>query len=107
MKLKQLILPVAFFAMATHLLATDIDSSFSLKWNNLSWGSGGLIPAGPPWNMVGPYDFDDDGFGDFIVASSYAGQFCNGVYHYEATNHDSVDLQWVYTFYDLSCTYDA
>ena len=107
MKLKQLILPVAFFAMATHLLATDIDSSFSLKWNNLSWGSGGLIPAGPPWNMVGPYDFDDDGFGDFIVASSYAGQFCNGVYHYEATNNDSVDLQWVYTFYDLSCTYDA
>ena len=107
MKLKQLILPVAIFAMGTHLLATDIDSSFSLKWNNLSWGSGGLIPAGPPWNMVGPYDFDDDGFGDFIVASSYAGQFCNGVYHYEATNNDSVDLQWVYTFYDLSCTYDA
>ena len=107
MKLKQLMLPVAYFAMATHLLATEIDSSYSLKWNNPSWGSGGLIPAGPPWNMVGPYDFDGDGFGDFIVASSYAGQFCNGVYHYEATNNDSIDLQWVYTFYDLSCTYDA
>ena len=107
MKLKQLILYVAYLTITMDLLATEIDSSYSLKWNNISWGSGGLIPAGPPWNMVGPYDFDSDGFGDFIVASSYAGQYCNGVYHYEATNNDSIDLQWVYTFYDLSCTYDA
>ena len=57
--------------------------------------------------MVGPYDFDNDGFGDFVVASSYAGEYCNGVYHYEATQNDSVTLQWVYTFYDLSCAYDA
>lgn len=56
---------------------------------------------------MGPYDFDNDGFGDFIVASSYAGEYCNGVYHYEATQNDSVTLQWVYTFYDLSCAYDA
>ena len=34
-------------------------------------------------------------------------RFCNGVYHYEATSNDSIELQWVYTFYDLSCTYDA
>ena len=106
MRSKDLFLSVCFFAFI-QLSATEIDSSYSLKWNNPSWGSGGLIPAGPPWNMVGPYDFDGDGFGDFIVASSYAGQFCNGVYHYEATNNDSIDLQWVYTFYDLSCTYDA
>ena len=74
MKLKQLILYVAYLTITMDLLATEIDSSYSLKWNNISWGSGGLIPAGPPWNMVGPYDFDSDGFGDFIVASSYAGQ---------------------------------
>ena len=89
------------------LFSTDIDTSFSTKWTNQSWGNGGLIPAGPPWNMVGPYDFDSDGFGDFIVASSYAGEFCNGVYHYEAVSNDSIELKWVYTFYDLSCTYDA
>ena len=28
---------------------------------NDSRGSGGLL--GPSWNMVGPYDFDNDGFG--------------------------------------------
>ena len=72
MRSKDLFLSVCFFAFI-QLSATEIDSSYSLKWNNLSWGSGGLIPAGPPWNMVGPYDFDGDGFGDFIVASSYAG----------------------------------
>ncbi len=106
MKSKALFLSVYVFAFI-QLSATEIDSSFSLKWNNEPWGSGGLIPAGPPWNMLGPYDFDGDGFGDFVVSSSYAGEFCNGVYHYEATNNDSIELQWVYTFYDLSCTYDA
>ena len=89
------------------LFSTDMDSSFSVKWENDSWGSGGLFPAGPPWNMVGPYDFDNDGFGDFVVSSSYAGQYCNGAYHYEAVSNDSVEIQWVYTFYDLSCDYDA
>ena len=63
-----------------YLFSTDTDSSFSVKWENGSWGSGGLFPAGPPWNMVGPYDFDNDGFGDFVLSSSYAGQYCNGVY---------------------------
>ena len=89
------------------LFSTDMDSSFSVKWENGSWGSGGLFPAGPPWNMVGPYDFDSDGFGDFVVSSSYAGQYCNGAYHYEAVSNDSIEIQWVYTFYDLSCDYDA
>ena len=89
------------------LFSTDMDSSFSVKWENESWGSGGLFPAGPPWNMVGPYDFDNDGFGDFVVSSSYAGQYCNGAYHYEAVSNDSIEIQWVYTFYDLSCDYDA
>ena len=87
--------------------AADMDSSFTIKWHNDAWGAGGLFPAGPPWNMVGPYDFDNDGYGEFIVASAYAGQYCNGVYHYEATDNDSITVQWVYTFYDLSCTYDA
>jgi len=96
-----------FFLIFSLGFSTEFDSSFSVKWQNLSWGADGLIPAGPPRNMVGPYDFDNDGFGDFIVASSYAGAFCNGVYHYEATENDSITLQWVYTFYDLSCAFDA
>ena len=102
---KALLIATTFTFLLTY--ASEIDSSYALKWQNDPWGSGGLFPAGPPWNMVGPYDFDNDGFGDFIVASSYAGEFCNGVYHYEATVDDSIALQWVYTFYDLSCTYDA
>ena len=104
----QYLLSFAFFCLGNSLLfSTDIDSSFSIKWHNDSWGAGGLFPAGPPWNMVGPYDFDNDGFGDFVVSSSYAGQYCNGVYHYEAVSNDSIDIRWVYTFYDLSCDYDA
>jgi len=93
--------------MLTTTLATEMDTSYALKWHNDPWGAGGLIPAGPPWNMVGPFNFDGDGFGDFIVSSSYAGEYCNGVYHYEAAGNDSIELKWVYTFYDLSCTYDA
>ena len=98
---------IIFCGINNYLFSAELDSSFSIKWHNDSWGAGGLFPAGPPWNMVGPYDFDNDGFGDFIVASSYAGQYCNGVYHYEATTNDSIDIQWVYTFYDLNCDYDA
>ncbi|SVE24924.1 uncharacterized protein METZ01_LOCUS477778, partial [marine metagenome] len=86
--------------------ATDIDSSFSVKWQTAPWGSGGLYPAGPPWAMVGPFDFDSDGYGDFVVSSSYTGSFCNDIYHYEAVSDDSVALKWLYTFSELSCTYD-
>ena len=90
----------------TLLLATDIDSSYSVKWQTIPWGSGGLEPAGPPWSMVGPYDFDNDGYGDFIVASAYTGVFCNDIIHYEAVADDSIDIKWVYTFSTLSCQYD-
>jgi len=87
-------------------IGAEIDSSFSIKWTDLPWGSGGLHPDGPPWSMVGPYDFDSDGFGDFVVTSSYTGSFCNGVYHFEATADDSISLQWYYYFGDLSCSFD-
>ena len=107
MKLYRLTVIILMYCVSIWIYAADIDSSFTIKWHNDAWGAGGLFPAGPPWNMVGPYDFDNDGYGDFIVASSYAGQYCNGVYHYEATDNDSITVQWVYTFYDLSCTYDA
>ena len=107
MKLYRLTVIILMYCVSIWIYATDIDSSFTIKWQNDAWGAGGLFPAGPPWNMVGPYDFDNDGYGDFIVASAYAGQYCNGVYHYEATDNDSITVQWVYTFYDLSCTYDA
>lgn len=97
---------VTFIFIGTGLFSQNIDSAFSVKWETLPWGSGGLYPAGPPWSMVGPYDFDNDGYGDFIVSSSYAGSFCNDVYHYEAVEDDSISLQWVYTFSQLSCSYD-
>ena len=92
--------------LVTALFPADIDSSFSVKWQTTPWGSGGLYPAGPPWSMVGPFDFDNDGFGDFVATSAYTGQFCNDVMHYEATEDDSIALKWVYTFSTLSCTYD-
>ena len=107
MKFKYLLAFFFFCLGGSLILGRDIDSSFSIKWHNNSWGAGGLFPAGPPWNMVGPYDFDNDGYGDFVVSSSYAGQYCNGVYHYEAVSNDSIDIRWAYTFYDLSCDYDA
>ena len=84
----------------------EIDTSFSVKWQTTPWGNGGIYPAGPPWSMVGPYDFDEDGYGDFIVTSSYTGQFCNDAMHYEAVGNDSIDLKWVYTFSTLSCEFD-
>jgi len=98
---------IVLCVFSTLAFAVEMDTSYSVKWTNTPWGGGGLIPAGPPWNMVGPFDFDGDGFGDFVVSSSYAGEFCNGVYHYEAAGNDSLELKWVYTFYDLSCSYDA
>ena len=98
---------VILYVFCTSVFAVDMDTAYTVKWSNIPWGGGGLIPAGPPWNMVGPFDFDGDGLGDFVVSSSYAGEFCNGVYHYEAASNDSIELKWVYTFYDLSCSYDA
>lgn len=90
----------------TLIIGAEVDSTFSVKWTDLPWGSGGTHPDGPPWSMVGPYDFDNDGFGDFIVTSSYTGSFCNGVYHFEATEDDTIALQWYYYFGDLSCSFD-
>ena len=95
-----------FFLSFSLTIGAEIDSSFSVKWTDLPWGAGGFHPDGPPWSMVGPYDFDNDGYGDFIVTSSYTGSFCNGVYHFEAVANDSIALQWYYYFGDLSCTYD-
>ena len=106
MKITNLKLLKACFLTFAFISATEIDTLFSVKWQNEPWGSGGIIPAGPPWSMVGPYDFDNDGYGDFIVSSSYSGEYCNGVYHYEAFDDDSIALNWVYTFWNLSCTYD-
>ena len=48
---------ITLMLLLSYITATDIDSSYSLKWNNEPWGAGGLYPAGPPWSMVGPYDF--------------------------------------------------
>ena len=79
-----------------------MDSSYTIKWSNTPRENGCLIPTGSRWNMVDHFYFNGDGFGDFIVSSSYAGEFCNGVYHYEAENNDSTGLKWAYTFYDPS-----
>ena len=59
----------SFNIIFTNILATEIDSSFIVQWHDSTWGEGGLFPAGPAWNMVGPYDFDNDGFGDFVVSA--------------------------------------
>ena len=93
---------IAIFFISSLIIAAEYDHSFAVKWTDLPWGHGGLHPDGPPWSMVGPYDFDNDGFGDFIVTSSYTGTFCNGVYHFEATEDDTIALQWYYYFGDLS-----
>ena len=82
--------------------AVEMDLSYTIKWSNTPRENGCLIPTGSRWNMVAHFDFNGDGFGDFVVSSSYAGEFCNGVYHYEAENNDSTGLKWAYTFYDLS-----
>ena len=87
------------------IYAVEMDSSYTIKWSNTPRENGCLIPTGSRWNMVDHFDFNGDGFGDFIVSSSYAGEFCNGVYHYEAENNDSTGLKWAYTFYDPSYAY--
>ena len=92
--------------LLSFISAQEIDSSYVLKWQNVPWNADGLFPAGPPWSMVGPFDFDGDSLGDFVISSAYTGQYCNGVYHYEAAENDSIALQWVHTFFDLSCSPD-
>ena len=84
-----------------------MDPFYTIKWSNTPWEGGGLMPTGSRWNIVDHFDFNGDGLGDFIVSSSYAGEFCNGVYHYKAESNDSVELKWAYTLYDLSYPYDA
>ena len=87
------------------IYAVEMDSSYTIKWSNTPQENGCLIPTGSRWNMVDHFYFNGDGFGDFIVSSSYAGEFCNGVHHYEAEKNDSTGLKWAYTFYDPSYPY--
>ena len=87
------------------IYAVEMDPSYTIKWSNTPSEGGGLMPTGSRWNMVDHFDFNGDGFGDFIVSSSYACEFCNSVYHYEAENNDSTGLKWAYTFYDPSYAY--
>jgi len=39
---------ITLMLLLSYITATDINSSYSLKWNNEPWGAGGLFPAGPP-----------------------------------------------------------
>ena len=87
------------------IYAVEVDSSYTINLSNAPWEGRGLMPTGFRWNMVDHFDFNGDGFGNFIVSSSYAGEFCNGVYHYEAENNDLTGLKWAYTFYDPSYPY--
>ena len=52
---------IVLYVFSTLAFSVEVDTSYSVKWSNTPWGGGGLIPAGPPWNMVGPFDFDGDG----------------------------------------------
>ena len=60
---------ITLMLLLSYITATDIDSSYSLKWNNEPWGAGGLFPAGPPWSMVGPYDLSATAI-DMLMAPS-------------------------------------
>ena len=87
------------------IYAVEMDSSYTINLINTPWKGRVLMPTVSRWNMVDHFDFNGDGFGDFIVSSSYSGEFCNGVYHYEAENNDLTGLKWAYTFYDPSYPY--
>ncbi len=99
-----------WFILGTVMLfaqQTDRDNTkFEKVWQNLSWAEGALYPSGPLWNMDGPYDFDGDGLGDFVVSSSWTGSFTNGVYHYEASGDNQIELRWFYHFADLDTSND-
>ena len=46
---------IVLYVFSTLAFSVEVDTSYSVKWSNTPWGGGGLTPAGPPWNMVGPY----------------------------------------------------
>ena len=102
---KVLAIKLFFYVFSISVYAVEMDSSYTIKWSNTPRENGCLIPTGSRWNMVDHFDFNGDGFGDFIVSSSYACEFCNSVYHYEAENNDSTGLKWAYTFYDPNYPY--
>ena len=86
---------------------TDRDNTlFDVVWQNQSWGEGALYPSGPLWNMVGPFDFDGDGMRGFVTSSSWTGAFLNGVYYYEASGDNQIELRWFYHFADLDTSAD-
>ncbi len=97
---------VLLFLSISLLSAQNIDNKFSKVWQNLTWGEGALYPSSSLWNMVGPYDFDKDGMSDFIASSSWSGSFLNGVYHYEATADNQIELKWWYHFAKLDTAND-
>ncbi len=97
---------VLLFLFTSMLSAQNINNTFSKVWQNLTWGEGAFYPSSSLWNMVGPYDFDKDGMTDFIASSSWSGSFLNGVYHYEATADNQIELKWWYHFAELDTAND-
>jgi len=106
-------LPIRFLAIlgiviifVFQLFAQTPENKFDKVWQNLTWAEGALYPSGPLWNMVGPYDFDNDGFSDFVASSSWSGSFLNGAYHYEASADNQIELVWWYHFAELDTAVD-
>ncbi len=102
-----LVLFVVLLAMAvTGLQAQDHENKFEKVWQNTTWAEGAFFPSGPLWNMVGPFDFDQDGYSEFVTSSSWTGGFTNGVYQYEASGDNTIDLIWFYHFAELDTAVD-
>ncbi len=95
---------IFFLLSVCHISAQE--NQFKKVWQNTTWSEGALYPSGPLWNMVGPYDFDQDGMSDFVASSSWSGAFLNGVYQYEATADNMVELKWWYHFAELDTAND-
>ncbi|HED11679.1 MAG TPA: T9SS type A sorting domain-containing protein [Caldithrix abyssi] len=98
------VLYVLFFLLLSQLNAQE--NKFKEVWQNTTWADGAFYPSGPLWNMVGPYDFDQDGMSDFVASSSWSGAFLNGAYHYEATADNTIELMWWYHFAELDTAND-
>ncbi len=84
------------------------ENEFVPRWFTLPWDSGGYDPSSVVWSMVqSELDLDKDGKKEFLLTTTWSGDYHNMVYLYEAVANDSFQLVWWYSFYPYSNDFSA
>ena len=86
------------------IFAQPWNNTFSQIWQDSTWGQGTLTPTGPVWSIAGGFDFDNDGYGEFLYSSSWSGTYKMDAGMYEWTADNKMRRIWYQWYYSQDST---